>query len=74
MEMLRRRRAGVTRVDMSGYGFFMPYLRIVPMHLALLGIKFFDWSDATVFLVLKMVADVLGHILTQVLLSGNTNR
>jgi hypothetical protein len=44
--------------------FFMPYLRIVPMHLAILLPKFFHWQPALTFLVLKMTMDVIGYLIT----------
>jgi hypothetical protein len=47
-----------------GTMFFMPYLRIVPMHLTILLPKFLHWQPALTFLVLKMAMDVIGHLLT----------
>jgi hypothetical protein len=44
--------------------FFMPYLRIVPMHLTILLPKFYHLQPALTFLVLKMAMDVIGHLLT----------
>jgi len=44
--------------------FFMPYLRIVPMHLAILLPKFFHWQPALTFLVLKMTMDIIGYLVT----------
>jgi len=43
--------------------FFMPYLRIVPMHLMILLPAFLGWKPSLLFLVLKMVADFLSFIL-----------
>lgn len=45
--------------------FFMPYLRIVPMHLMILLPAFFGWQPSMLFLVLKMAADFLSFILLQ---------
>ena len=44
--------------------FFMPYLRIVPMHLTILLPKFLDWQPGLTFLILKMVFDIIGHLAT----------
>jgi hypothetical protein len=38
---------------------FLPYLRIVPMHLMILGPAFFHWQASDIFLVLKTIADCL---------------
>lgn len=38
--------------------FFMPYLRIIPMHLMILGPAFFHVSPSIIFLILKTIADV----------------
>jgi hypothetical protein len=47
-----------------GTMFFMPYLRIVPMHLTILLPKFLHWTPALTFLILKMAMDVIGHLVT----------
>lgn len=39
--------------------FFLPYLRIIPMHLMILLPAFLGWQPALLFLVLKMAADLL---------------
>ena len=39
-----------------------PYLRIVPMHLCILLPAFFNWSNLTVFLTLKVVADLVAYV------------
>jgi len=44
--------------------FFMPYLRIVPMHLTILLPKFFHWQPGVTFLVIKFIVDVLSYLLT----------
>ena len=56
-----------------GQLFFMPYLRIVPMHLMILAPAFLGWQASTVFLVLKMLADVGMYLLTVKLYSKSTN-
>lgn len=48
-----------------GVLFFLPYLRIVPMHLLILIPKFLSISGALLFLVLKTVADGLMYLLGQ---------
>ena len=47
-----------------GRMFFIPYLRIVPMHLTILLPKFLGWTPALTFLILKTVFDVLGQLIT----------
>jgi len=47
-----------------GSMFFIPYLRIVPMHLTILLPKFLGWTPALTFLILKTVFDVLGQLIT----------
>lgn len=48
-----------------GQLFFMPYLRIIPMHLMILAPAFLGFQASTVFLVLKMFADIGMYLLTQ---------
>ena len=47
-----------------GAMFFLPYLRIIPMHLMILGPVFLHWQASTIFLVLKTVADVIMYLVT----------
>lgn len=42
-----------------GVLFFLPYLRIIPMHLMILLPAFIGWEPSLLFLVLKMAADLL---------------
>jgi len=51
-----------------GVMFFMPYARIIPMHLMILAPKFLGISAAYVFLVLKTIADIIMHFVYQKLL------
>ena len=44
--------------------FFMPYLRIIPMHLTILLPKFLHWQPGLTFLVLKFIIDILSYIFT----------
>ena len=43
--------------------FFLPYLRIVPMHLMILLPAFLGWQPSLVFLVLKAMFDIIGHLI-----------
>lgn len=45
--------------------FFLPYLRILPMHLMILLPAFLGWKPSLLFLVLKMGSDVLSFLLYQ---------
>lgn len=47
-----------------GQLFFMPYLRIIPMHLMILLPSFLGLKSNTIFLVLKLLADVGMYLLT----------
>jgi len=44
--------------------FFMPYLRIVPMHLTILLPKLIGITPGITFIILKTIFDVIGHLLT----------
>jgi hypothetical protein len=46
-----------------GKMFALPYLRIIPMHLVILLPAFFRWEPSIIFLILKMVADILSFFL-----------
>jgi hypothetical protein len=61
---LQHKRAYKDHPPKLGTMFFMPYLRIIPMHLMILLPAFLHWSPAVVFLILKTVFDVVGHIAT----------
>ncbi len=54
-----------------GTMFFLPYLRIVPMHLMILIPAFLGIKPSIVFLLLKMGADILSYIFYQRLYSGS---
>jgi hypothetical protein len=47
-----------------GFMFFLPYLRIIPMHMMILLPAFLGWEPSVVFLVLKAVFDIIGHLIT----------
>ena len=44
--------------------FVTPYLRVVPMHLCILLPAFFHWTNLTVFLVLKIITDMIMYVVT----------
>jgi hypothetical protein len=58
----RRNREKQQKVVNVGSIFFSPYLRIIPMHLMILGPAFLGWSHIGIFLWLKTITDVLMHI------------
>jgi hypothetical protein len=64
VQFIRHKRAEAGIIVNVGKIFFMPYLRIVPMHLMILGPAFLGWHTSTVFLLLKLMADALMYILT----------
>jgi hypothetical protein len=41
--------------------FFLPYLRVVPMHLVILGPAFLNIQPSIIFLLLKAVADIISY-------------
>ena len=47
-----------------GKMFFTPYLRIIPMHLMILGPVFLNWEASAIFLVLKTFADIIMYLIT----------
>lgn len=47
-----------------GFLFFAPYLRVVPMHLMILGPALFHLPRGVIFLVLKTLMDVAGYLIT----------
>ncbi len=64
MEFIRKKQVAKTQPMNEGFIFFLPYLRIIPMHLMILGAAFGKFSDITLFLVLKTIADVVMHLVT----------
>ena len=48
-----------------GAMFFVPYLRIIPMHLTILVPAFLNISNLGIFLILKSVADVVMYVVTK---------
>jgi hypothetical protein len=57
----------------QGFAFFLPYLRIIPMHIMIVGAAFLNLSDVTIFLVLKTLADVGMYLLTNSLYFHSSN-
>ncbi|MBC7830147.1 MAG: hypothetical protein H7122_20560 [Chitinophagaceae bacterium] len=46
-----------------GKMFFLPYLRVIPMHIMILGPAFLHWEASTIFLVLKTCADLITYFI-----------
>lgn len=63
INFIRHKRMERTMRVNIGVMFFLPYLRIVPMHLMILLPAFLGWKPSLIFLVLKMGMDVLSSIL-----------
>lgn len=59
----RKMQSGNKPVDI-GRMFFTPYLRVIPMHLCILLPAFLHVPSLTIFLVLKVIADVFMYALT----------
>ncbi len=71
LNFMRQKQLERTLTVNLGTLFFLPYLRIVPMHLMILLPKFFGWQPSLLFLGLKMVADILSFMLYQHIWSNN---
>ena len=63
LNFMRQKQMERTMTVNIGTLFFLPYLRIVPMHLMILGPAFLGWKPSLIFLVLKMLADILSYLL-----------
>ncbi len=62
----RRKKIAEQTVTINfGTLFFLPYVRIVPMHLLILLPSFLHWQPSTIFLVLKTIADILFYFFTK---------
>lgn len=48
----------------TGVLMVLPYLRVVPMHLVILGAAFWAMSHVTIFLVVKTIADIVMYVVT----------
>jgi len=64
MEFIRHKHWQKNNAVNLGKLFFLPYLRIIPMHLMIMGPVFFNWDASTIFLVLKTMADVIMYLIT----------
>ena len=64
LQFIRQKQWERTHAVNLGTMFFLPYLRIIPMHLMILGPVFLHWQASTIFLVLKTVADVVMYLAT----------
>ena len=64
VQFIRNKQWQQTHSVNLGAMFFLPYLRIVPMHLMILGPAFLHWQASTIFLVLKTAADVIMYLVT----------
>ncbi len=62
-----RRRKAIEEVISINIGaiFFLPYLRIIPMHLTILVPAFLEWDPSLVFLLLKTFADVIFYLVVR---------
>ena len=63
LNFIRQKQIERTSTLKLGTLFFLPYLRIIPMHLMILVPAFLGWKPSLIFLVLKMGADVLSFLL-----------
>lgn len=63
MQFIQHKRMQKTMIADMRTMMFLPYLRIVPMHLMILGPAFLHWGQSDIFLVLKTIADVLMYII-----------
>ena len=62
---IRRKQAEEQMKFNIGTIFFLPYLRVIPMHLMIMGSVFLSVQPSVIFLVLKTVADILSFMLYQ---------
>jgi len=65
MTFIRNKQLQKTVSVNYGKLFMLPYLRIVPMHLTILAPAFLGWTPSTIFLVLKMIADLIMYVITR---------
>jgi hypothetical protein len=64
LQFIRHKQCEATHPVNVGTIFMLPYLRIIPMHLMILGPVFLHWKASTIFLVLKTLADVIMYLIT----------
>jgi len=65
LNFIRQKQLEKTMSFNVGTMFFLPYLRVVPMHLMILLPVFFHLQPSIVFLGLKMTADILSFMIYQ---------
>jgi hypothetical protein len=63
LNFMRLKKLEKTMTMNIGVMFFLPYLRIVPMHLMILLPAFMGIQPSLLFLVLKTIADILSYLL-----------
>ncbi len=59
---IRQKNAGQQMKFEIGSIFFLPYLRVIPMHLMIMGSVFLHVQPSLIFLVLKTIADILSFM------------
>jgi len=59
---IRRKTTGQQMKFNIGSIFFLPYLRVIPMHLMIMGSVFLSVQPSVIFLVLKTIADLLSFM------------
>ena len=64
INFIQHKIANRTQAANIGRMFAIPYLRVIPMHMCILIPAFLNFSSLTVFLVLKVLADVIMYIKT----------
>ena len=64
LDLLSRKKTANHQKENVGKMFFIPYLRIIPMHLMILLPPFLGFGSSVIFLILKSVADIGMYIAT----------
>jgi len=64
IQFIQQKQIQKTEPANIGKMFFLPYLRIIPMHLMILLPAFFKWEASVIFLVLKTLADIIMYLIT----------
>jgi hypothetical protein len=74
MDLLSRKKTAIHQKENVGKIFFIPYLRIIPMHLMILLPPFLGFGSSVIFLILKSVADIGMYIATSGIRKSSTNQ
>ena len=74
ISFIRNKRLQKSQSINYGKLFFMPYLRIIPMHLTILAPTFLGWTPSTIFLILKMLADIGMYFIVRSMYSTTADR